>query len=279
LTNEKRSVSLIIVNDSLPERATNREESDMRRRVWRSKRMRHAKATLGLVALVMFVLTSASFAAVIQNIGGNLLTTDLYHGNGDYFQTNYAGTDWPAYIDGLYFSTQDSFYWMDAMLGGGTFALGPSALVSDLTPSGGLAKGLFASGATLTISGDLYADDWATIVATGDLVTAVITTQWELKELAPPARADTMDGRAFFHVTGGALSNASLNDAGLVLGDFYLDFSFQACSPTVTDFSTLLGNNTYNCVHPSIQGTSTIPEPASIVILGLGGAVLFRRRK
>jgi hypothetical protein len=239
--------------------------------------MRSLRSLLGTIVLV-FILSGVSSAAVVQNIVGNLLAADLYNGNGHYFQTNYAGTDWPAYIDILSFSTEDSSYYIDSFATGGTFAFGPSALVSDLTPSGGLAKGLFASGATLTINGDLYNEDESEIVANGDLVTAVVTTQWVLKELPYPARDDTMDAQVFFHITGGTLSNASLNSAGIVLGDFYLDFSFAACSPEVTDFSTMLGNNTYSCVHPSIQGSS-IPEPASVALLSLGGMVLFRRKK
>jgi hypothetical protein len=222
----------------------------------------------------------ASYAAVIENITGNLLSTDFYYGNGQYFQTNYSGTGFPAYIDNLTFSQADgAYYFLDNSLTGGTFSIGTSLLVQDQTPSGGLAKGLFASGATLTINGDLYADDWSTIVATGDLITAQVTTQWTLKELAsPPYYANTLDGRAYFHVTGGLLSSSSLNSAGLVLGDFYIDFLFQPSVPTVTDFSTLLGNNTYSCLHPTIQGAS-VPEPASIAILGIGGIALLRRRK
>jgi hypothetical protein len=242
--------------------------------------MRHSKATLWMVVLVVPVLTAVSSAAVIQNIGGDLFGTDWYHGNGTggYFQTNYSGTDLPAFINTMGFSTDTANYWVDSAFSMGTFTLGPSALVTDQTPSGGLAKGLFAAGATLTINGDLWTDDFGTLVAYGDLITATVTTQWNLKELPPNAPSNTVDGRAFFHITGGSLSNASLNSEGLVLGDFYLDFLFQSCSPAVTNFSTLLGNNTYYCSHPTIQG-GAVPEPASISILGLGGLALIRRRK
>jgi hypothetical protein len=242
--------------------------------------MRSFRILAVLVICEVLVCVPASYAAVIENITGNLLSTDFYYGNGHYFQTNYTGTSFPAFVDGLLFSDADGVtYYVDNLLTGGTFSMGPSALVQDQTPSGGLAKGLFASGATLTLNGDLYADDWSTVVANGDLIVAEITTQWTLSELpSPPDVANTFDGRAFFHITGGALSNSSLNTAGLVLGDFYLDFLFQPTTPAVTDFSTLLGNNTYSCLHPSIQG-GAIPEPASIILLGIGGMALLRRRK
>ena len=239
------------------------------------------KLTAAVLICVMVSIVPTSFAAVIKDIAGNLLQSDLYHGSGDYFQMNFPGSDWPTYTDVVYFSTDDSYYWLDSSMSMNTFDFGASALVADLSTygPGGLAKGRFASGATLTINGNLYDDSYENIVASGDLVTAVVTTQWTLEELPAPARANTLSGRAFFHITGGALSNPSLNTDGLVMGDFYLDFLFQATSPNVSDFSTLLGNDTYDCLHPTIQGATMIPEPASLIIMGIGSMAMIRRKK
>jgi hypothetical protein len=231
--------------------------------------------TRGLViAFVVLILTGTTFAAFIENIQGSLYATSWYYGNGDYFKPNYTGGG-DAQINLLGLSTQgqsEPDYWMLY----GTFAMEQSALVQDL--SGELAHGVFASGAMLTINGDLYTNDFSAIVATGDLIIAEVTAQWELRELPSPAVANTVNGRAFFHITGGALSDSSLNADGLLLGDFYLDFTFQPTTPRVTDFSTLLGNATYSCNAPNIQG-GAVPEPTSIAILGLGGLALIRKRR
>ncbi|MGD0078050.1 MAG: PEP-CTERM sorting domain-containing protein [Sedimentisphaerales bacterium] len=238
--------------------------------------MRHTKATLWMVALAAFVLAGTSFATVIQDIGGTLNQTDWYYGSGQYFKPNSTGGTSNAQINLLGFTSQgqtDPDYYMFY----GDFAMGQSKLLQDKS-SGGLANGIFASGATLTINGDLYANDFSTVVATGDLIKAEVTAQWELRELPPQSQANTVIGRAFFHITGGALSNSSLNDAGLSIGDFYIDFTFSGCTPNVTDFSSALGSSIYNCSDPTIQ-FGFVPEPASVALLGLGGLALLRRRR
>jgi PEP-CTERM motif len=239
--------------------------------------MRDCKAALLVVALVVFVFTGTSFATVIQDIGGTLTQTDWYYGNGHYFKPNSAGGAGNTQIAILAFTSQgqiDPDYYMF----GGDFAMGQSNLLQDKS-SGGLADGIFASGATLTINGNLYRNSDFSFAASGDLITAVVTSQWELRELPQQSEENTVIGRAFFHITGGLLSDSSLNDDGLSMGDFYIDFTFSACTPNVTDFSSSLGNATYNCSDPTIQFGFNVPEPASIAILGLGGFALIRRRR
>jgi hypothetical protein len=238
--------------------------------------MNYTRARGLVIASIVLILTGTTFSAVIENINGLLESTDWYHGNGDYFKPNYAGGEDDAQINILGFYTEGEpvpNYYMYY----GDFAMGQSALVEDL--SGEFAHGVFASGATLTISGDLWRDfgDYD-VAASGDLIIAEVTAQWELRELPPNAPANTVNGRAFFHITGGALSNPSLNNDGLIMGDFYLDFTFQPTTPAVTDFSTLLGNATYNCNNPTIQG-GAVPEPTSIALLALGGLALIRKRR
>jgi hypothetical protein len=224
----------------------------------------------------VLVLTSTAFASLVENIQGTLLQTDWYYGGGDYFKTNYAGSNEGAQINVLGFTTQGQSmpnYYMFS----GIFDMTPSLLVEDKTvQNDGRALGVFASGATLTISGDLYRDfgDYD-VAASGDLIIAEVRTQWELEE---QYSANTVRGQAFFNVIGGALSNSALNADGLSLGNFYVEFTFERCSPTVTDFTTGLGSAIYTCSIPKVQ-IGAVPEPVSVVLLGLGGLAVIRRRR
>jgi hypothetical protein len=83
-------------------------------------------------------------------------------------------------------------------------------------------------------------------------------------------------GHAFFDITGGALSNPGLNVAGLELKDFWLHFTFERCTPTVSDFMTMA--DVYSCSTPKVQ-FSPVPEPASIALLAVGGLAILRKRR
>jgi hypothetical protein len=216
-------------------------------------------------------------AVLIDDIQGMLGSTNWYYGAGDYFQTKYTNNIDPASITTLGFSTVNSSsteYWMF----GGNFSIEPVSLVADLTvQNGGRAKGTFAAGATLTISGELYRDSDYEIVADGELIVADIMYEWQLEEMeVPPFPNNTVRGHAYFNITGGALSSASSNLDGLVLNDFILNFTFERCTPNVTDFGTTTA--TYSCSGPKVQG-GPIPEPASIMLMGLGALAIFRRRR
>jgi hypothetical protein len=234
----------------------------------------------GVIILVAVLVCSVSFGAMVENIQGTLASqVDLYYGAGDYFQVNALGGGGPAPISVLGISTAGQpapDYWMYY----GDVSLTPSALVSD-DSAGGMALGTFASGATLTINGDLFRDfgDYG-IAATGDLIVAEVMYEWELEEqVSPPYPSNTLLGQVHFNIVGGALSDAGLNADGLVLGDFYLDLTFERCDPAVTDFTTVLGDATYSTGTAKLQG-GAIPEPTTILLLGLGSlAAVWNKRK
>ncbi len=239
--------------------------------------MKRARFLSEVVVLVFLVLTNATFAALIDDIQGTLQQTHWYSGSTNNFQTNYIGGSGPAAVDMLEFSTVNTSG-TEYVMFGGDFSIEPSALIADQTATnGGRAKGIFASGATLTISGELYRDSDFELIASGDLIVAEIMYDWQLEEMvAPPYPINTVRGHAYFNITGGALSNGSLNLDGLVLNDFSLNFTFELSTPAVTDFITT--SATYSCNTPKVQ-FGPVPEPASVMLIGLGALAIFRKRE
>jgi hypothetical protein len=226
--------------------------------------------------LISLFLSNCAYAVLIDDIQGTLLQTQWYSGSTDTFQTKAIG-GFPADIDMLEFSTVNSSG-TEYVLFGGSFSITPSALIADQTATnGGRAKGTFASGATLTISGDLFRNDFSAVVASGDLIVAEIMNNWQLEEMAvPPYPINTVRGHAYFNITGGALFNGASNLDGLVLNDFSLNFTFELCTPAVTDFATT--SATYECGTPKVQ-FGPVPEPATAMLLGLGTLAIFRKKR
>jgi len=233
---------------------------------------------VAVVFTSLLIVANGAFGTVIQDIQGTLQNTEWYYGAGDYFKPNYnnGGLD-DAQIDMFSVTIQGqstASYYMYY----GDFIMSPSSLVADLS-AGGMADGVFAAGATLTINSDLYRDfDDYGIAASGDLIIANVMYEWELQEQGSPYPNNTVRGHASFDITGGALSDPLLNSDGLVLNDFSLNFTFENTSPTVTDFTTLLGDAIYTCSGPKVQ-IGALPEPATMLLLGIGGLAILRRRQ
>ena len=227
-----------------------------------------------MAVLAVGVHSQTVFALDIDGINGSLGQTQWYDGASDSFSIKHLNGVDPAAISILEFSTVNSSGVEYVMLGG-EFDITSSALLDDQT--GEQALGVFGFGATLTLSGILYDEATFDIVADGDLITADIVYDWELEEQeSPPYPQNTVRGHAYFAVTGGLLSEGSLNTAGLVLQDFWLHFTFDNSTPTVTDFINMEG--VYTSSSPDVQ-FAPIPEPISIALWGLTSLVLVKTRK
>jgi hypothetical protein len=239
--------------------------------------MKSARFLAAVAIFVSLVLTNLAYAVLVDDIQGTLGQTQWYSGTTDTFQTKSMGGN-AADIEMLEFSTVNSTGTEYVMFAGSTFSITPSALIGDQTSSnGGLAKGIFASGATLTISGDLYNYETFDLVASGDLIVAQIMTTWQLEEMvANPYPINTVRGHAYFNVIGGLLANGASNLDGLVMNDFSLNFTFERCTPEVTDFATTAA--AYTCNTPKVQ-FGPVPEPATFMLLGLGTLAIFRKRE
>ena len=177
-----------------------------------------------------------------------------------------------------------------------TINFSPVDYLSD-NSSGGVCSGTFDGGATFSINGDLVLlDEFENVVATyaddalllsADMDPAATT--WNLTETTSYSNTLATEGDLDFIPTAGALYDGVTVNGGdtLYIGD--IDFRLGLYTPsgfafkyTGTPITTGLNNFDEimfaSSVAPTIQMTSQIPEPATLMLLGLGG-LLIRRKK
>ena len=229
-----------------------------------------------LTVVVFLQFTVCASSAVVDDIQISFLQGRWYHGAGTYFQpTGLQNQMYPAPITLGQISLEGigSYDYQFS----GTLALTQCALIEDQTPPGGLTKGLFAGGATLTITGDLWlkSNPAILIVDDGDILVAQMdTAPWFLTELLhPPALLNTVRGQADFVPTGGALK-VGFGDETLEMGDFRGDFTFAMSTPTVDGF----GSTSYYCTSPKLQLTA-IPEPASLFLFSVAAITILNTKR
>lgn len=149
------------------------------------------------------------------------------------------------------------------------------------TGSGGWASGNFYGGATLTVTGNLWAvgDESTLLVDGGTILEAVMvptaSETWVLSELGGNPR--DVDASIFFTPSdGGLTSGIDLpNGDKLVIGEFRADFGFPNVQPIdPTSFGTL----SYFAASSTLQMTA-VPEPATLVLLAIGGLSVMRIKR
>jgi hypothetical protein len=157
----------------------------------------------------------------------------------------------------------------DYLITNATFTFYPDLLKTDMS-SGGIAKGAFAGGGSITLTGNIKQISTGTIIysnqtlLTADMSISSLQT-WNLEE-----QGSYMIGSVYFTPVGGVLHDGTL----LNMGDFRLAFK---ALPTVnpSNFST-----DQTCMTTGIEITAVpVPEPATLMVIGLGGLLLRRYRR
>ena len=162
---------------------------------------------------------------------------------------------------------------------------------------GGVCSGTFAGGATFTINGDLvlldgdenvvatYADDALLLSAAMDPA----TTTWNLTETTSYSNTLATEGELDFIPSAGALFDGVTVNGGDTLYIGEMDLRLGLYTPAGFAYKypgmpIMTGLDNFNeimfasAVAPTIQITSQIPEPATLVLLGIGSICWIRKK-
>ncbi|MGA2914736.1 MAG: PEP-CTERM sorting domain-containing protein [Sedimentisphaerales bacterium] len=224
----------------------------------------------------MKILTASVVVALCASIAANasiLYVSDLQLTNPGKFYSYASGAGSLSLSPGFsgIMKLEEEAVWNYSI--SGTISLS-SALVGDIS-SGGYAKGLFATGRIVTITGTIKYIPTNTSIYTGTIISATMDepdATWVLAE----SPSSAINGSAEFatNTTLGLGSGIAHGSDILKIGHFRIDFAFKSVSPNPSVFNT-----TQNLISSSntLQITA-IPEPATILLLSTA-ALALRIRK
>ena len=257
--------------------------------------------SLGVLVLAFLpVPACATQADQIKGMQYFLGTEDTYYNPG---VTHYPDPDFFVYEDSRYNGVSDEQVgWLKVDDGAdtqyeireGAIELSDARLIEDLsyTYIGGfifpetyyVAKARFdGTDVTITIDGTITAQGSTTSLYTGTLIEATATSATFLgKEREEIYQPDFIDFQIYFETTGGFLADHQ-NALGFYIPDtFYIDIELRECSSSayggdIRDFSADIGYAAPSYIH--INPIYPTPEPATILLIGLGSAMALRRKR
>ena len=239
---------------------------------------------LGVVVLFYCTSVSLAFEHVVA-IQYTLYSSDAFYkdgGDGEFFlgEDHTLDTD---VVGNILIEGDDEYNYE---IRKGSITLTPSRLLSDISgnPNYGLdpgqAAGLFENGATLTITGDLTTVGGQRILASGTLIQATITDDFYAEEEWIP---NFLDAQMQFNLTGGEFFTGA--QSGFVLGrSFINDVTLRWCSQlgnvnqALEDFATDIGYAMPSIVQINSNEDYPVPEPASLLLFGLAGLLIKKRK-
>ncbi len=236
-----------------------------------------SKRSSFVVALAALITSAAQAAPVgfVEALGINVSPTPLYAAPGTLGPDGEWNMPNAVASQGSVVEADGGRVWFIAPFGGtATLNWTGNTLASD-TSAGGDMSGSFNGGGTLTITGDLW-DDTFTNVFTGVLLTGTVSA-FAVNEPATPNFIDTAVA-PIFTPTGGVLVDGSLGIGSLFFdGPYYMAFTVTGARQNGGDLEDLQSDIV--TVDSYKMQLITIPEPASLALLGFGSLLLARRRR
>ncbi|MBN2376803.1 MAG: PEP-CTERM sorting domain-containing protein [Sedimentisphaerales bacterium] len=148
------------------------------------------------------------------------------------------------------------------------------------TSAGGWAHGTFSAGQTIVLSGKIEVKSSGITIfdsaVDGSILETYVTDPFMVDELS----WDALVAHQKLEVTGGELLTGA--KTGLIImdpTDFVSDYEALFCTQGVPPFVDNFKDDIYNGDSMQLHFTAEVPEPATLMLIGLGSLCVMRRKK